>query len=173
MKKFLIFTISIVFLMAGSFAFTEINQAGVGKNIQQTGPACDNGECHGKVWEIASANAGQENICLTCHVTQGVMSVFGFKAFLGALDHFPLPDEYYVHPEACVVCHTGREVHGGFAEEFGKLVHKGHLVDPEGRVLENGNNHFVIMYGGKCTHCHVVNSDGTFSMPGMESLFED
>ena len=108
--------------MAGSIAFTQMDQTGIGKKIQQTGPACDNGECHGKIWEISKANAGQKNICLTCHVTQGVMSVFGFKAFLGALDHFPLPDEYYTHPEACVVCHTGREVHGGFAEEFGPLL---------------------------------------------------
>jgi hypothetical protein len=174
MKKFSIFIISIVFLMAGSIAFTEINKSGIGKDLQQqTGPACDNGECHGKIWGISEANAGQKNVCLTCHTTQGVMSIFGFKAFLGALDHFPLPDEYYTHPEACVVCHTGREVHGGFAEDFAKIVHKGHLVDPEGRILEKGNNHFAIMYGGKCTHCHVVNKDGTFSMPGMESLFED
>jgi cytochrome c peroxidase len=114
-----------------------------------------------------------ENVCNTCHATEGVMSMFGFKSFLGAQGHFPLPEEFYTHADACVICHTGREVHGGFAEEFGKLVHKGHFVDPEGRVLGDGNNHFVLFYGGQCTHCHKINPDGTFSMPGMESLFED
>ena len=176
MKKLSIFIISLIFVMAGSLAFTQMNQAGIGNNVQkstqQTGPACDNGECHGKIFNIVKEDAGKEIICNTCHATEGVMSVFGFKAYLGALGHFSLPDEYYTHPDACIVCHTGREVHGGYADDFGKIVHKGHLVDKEGRVLTKGNNHFVVMYGGTCTHCHIVNSDGTFSMPGMERLFE-
>lgn len=164
--------------MIGTFAYTQMNQAGIGKAVQQsdqgqTGPACDNGECHGKIWEIAKEDAGKEVICNTCHATKGVMSVFGFKAYLGALGHFKLPDDYYKNPVACALtCHRGKEVHGGFAEDFSIVVHRGHLVDPEGRVLEKGNNHFAIMYGGTCTHCHIVNSDGTFSMPGMERLFE-
>ena len=132
--------------MAGTFAFTEVNKAGVGKSVSAS---------------------GEQNICLTCHVTQGVMSVFGFKAFLGALNHLQLDDYYYSHPEACVDCHNGQ-----WAEDFSTLVHRGHLVDPQGRILEEGNNHHAIMYGGKCTNCHVINRDGTFSMPGMESLFK-
>ena len=174
MKKFVIFIISIAMVLASSLAFTENTNSGIGKEIQQqTGPACDNGECHGKIYEISKANAGQKNVCLTCHVEKGALSVFGFESFLQAMGHFEaLPKEYYAHPEACVVCHTGREVHGGYAEEFGKLVHKGHFVDPSGRIMENGNNHFVLFYGAQCTHCHKINADGTFSMPGMESLFE-
>ncbi|MDY6820512.1 MAG: hypothetical protein SVN78_02685 [Deferribacterota bacterium] len=177
MKKISIFIISAVFLIIATLAYTESDIKGIGveneKISKQAGPptSCDEG-CHGRIYEMELSDPS-ENICLTCHTPTGVMSVFGFRAYLGALDHWPLPDEFYTHPDACVICHTGQEVHGSYAEDFFTLVHKGHLVDPEGRVLEEGNNHFVIMYGGKCTHCHIVNPDGTFSMPGMESLFEE
>lgn len=143
MKKINILIVSFIFIMAAAFAYS---QTGMGKQTTAD--------------EV-------KNICLTCHVTQGVMSMFGFKAYLGAINHLELDDHYYTHPEDCIDCHNGQ-----WAEDFSTLVHRGHLVDKEGRIMQDGNNHFAILYGGQCTHCHKINANGTFSMPGMESLFK-
>ena len=133
-----IFIVSFILVFAIGLAYSQVN--GMGKNTQSKA----------------------KDVCAVCHATSGVMSMFGFESFLGAQGHMELEDSYYVDAVKCKECHDGN-----MAENFMELVHKGHFIDPKGRMFLDGNNHYTLLYGAKCTHCHQLQPDGSMVIPGF------
>lgn len=60
-----------------------------------------------------------------------------------------------VIPTDCLMCHSGSSPK---VPQFRKLIHRIHLTGGE-------ENHFLMNYGGTCTHCHKLDQDtGTWSI---------